>query len=103
MTHHVLITTDIWAEVLPARHISAILRRDAKKCVLEIDDDGWVKLSDLLKIDVMKAVGELQLLAVTQTWLLAKSFAGAWWQAQLLSNIAWGQFASNIVINSTYT
>lgn len=49
-----------------SKSISAILRRDAKQIGLEIDDDGWVKLSDLLATDVMKGIDEAKLLTVVQ-------------------------------------
>jgi hypothetical protein len=40
--------------------ISAILRRDATKFGIDIDGDGWVKVTDILKAQAMKGVDELK-------------------------------------------
>jgi len=45
-------------------NISAILRRDAQKMGLDIDDDGWVMLSDLRSTKVLAGIAEAKLMTI---------------------------------------
>lgn len=47
-----------------SKKISWILRHGAKKKYVKVDDDGWVKVSDLLRTEILEDISEERLMAV---------------------------------------